>query len=360
MATDVDRHVGDGDAPQRVAAGPVGPLLDDAGAGGVRVEPGGGVTQGHAVWSTGGDHGEVGTVRGELDVAHVGPEDRGAGGAVALGGPVGDRGRRGGQVDEGDLLAVDAAHGEEVADDRQLGAVGAHVELLHPHAVDPGEGGPDVERGVDGAGGGVDGAEAGARNAVDRPQVTTEIDLVAVHLEIAHPAGGGGGEAGDPRAVGDVQLGDAVVVDPVDGGEVAAGEYGGAARCRAEGVDGAGERRDEAGVDQPGGPVIGEDAVPGEQHVAGDLAHLGERAAHEDAVADLGDGADLTVDHPRGEVDRIGGRDRALLDTHRLARRDADQRRQHREHQDERERSRAVENLSFSHKDTVNPPVQIT
>ncbi len=56
-----------------------------------------------------------------------------------------------------------------------------------------------------------DGGETGAGDSVDRPDVATEVQVVAVDGEVAYPAGCAGVEARHALARGNVQLGDSEV-----------------------------------------------------------------------------------------------------------------------------------------------------
>jgi hypothetical protein len=127
-------------------------------------------------------------------------------------------------------------------------------------------------------------------------------------------------ERRDPGAVAEAQLDQALLGDPVDLGEAAAGEHVQAVGGHGQRLDLAVEDRRERGVDRPGGGVEGEDVAPGDRRRRrGRAGDLGELAAGDDPVADLGDGGDLAVEHVRCPVRRVARHHLRLRHVHRCA-----------------------------------------
>src|SRR5215213_7664077 len=167
VAADVDRGPGDGHAVEGVAAGVVDPGRLLAGPRGPQLPARGGVAQAAGPVGAGGPDHEVAAVGRDVDIAHVGVEHRGALLLEAGGCPVGDADRGGGQVEDDDLVALQAGHVRPVADGDQPGAVGADVEVVDVDGAGAGTGEGQVDVVAQGPGDRVDGGQGGAGHAVD-------------------------------------------------------------------------------------------------------------------------------------------------------------------------------------------------
>src|SRR5215208_3792706 len=313
VAADVDRGPGDGHTVEGVAAGVVDPGRLLAGPRGPQLPAGGGVAQAAGPVGAGGPDHEVAAVGRDVDIAHVGVEHRGALLLEAGGGPVGDADRGGGQVEDDDLVALQAGHERPVADGDQPAAVGADVEVVDVDSAGAGAGEGQVDVVAQGPGDRVDGGQGGAGHAVDGLEGAADVEAAAAHGHVLDPGVGLALEGGDPGAVAEAELDQALLGDPVDLGEAAAGEH-------VQPVGGDGQRLDlgvehgrERGVDRPGGGVEGEDVAPGDRRCRrGGTGHLGELAPGDDLVPDLDDGGDLAVEHVRRLVRRVARHHRGL------------------------------------------------
>ena len=323
VPTDVDGAPGDGHAVRRVATGVVDPRRVVARAGrlpaGDRVaeRPGPGPARERARRRDD----EVGAVRGEVDVAHEGVERACAGVAgplEAVGGPRGERRRGATGVEHGHLRARLATDGGEVADGDEARAVGGHVEALDVGraaavvggVVDPGE--RDVDRGQDGAGGGIEGRQgtAGRRGpgGPDAGEPAADVDPRTADDDLVDLRAGDGVEGGDHGSGGgelDDALDGAVAADRAERSRgVDVGAVG------VQRVDRAAEVGVERRVDGAGRGVEGEDPVA-DQVVTGVAegvggTHRGEGPGRDDLVAHLGDRVDGAVHDVRRDVGRVG------------------------------------------------------
>jgi hypothetical protein len=194
----------------------------------------------------------------------------------------------------------------------------------------------EVDVVAQGPGDRVEGGEGGAGHGVDGLEGAADVQAPAADGHVLDPGVGPALEGRDPGAVAEAQLDQALLGDPVDLGEAAAGEHvqpvGGHGQRLHLGV----EHRRERGVDRPGGGVEGEDVAAGDRRRRrGRAGDLGELPAGDHLVADLDDGGDLAVEHVRRPFRRVARHDQRLRHVHRCAglRREADQDRGRQERQ---------------------------
>ena len=302
VAADVHRPLGDGhrvDAvevardPQRLDVVVAG---DREGDGGVvdRRTVAAGAAADHEVLVVGGDVAGVDALDAADELEVVVPQ-AGAPGQqlVGLG------------ADQADAVAVLVGDLAAGVDDQQLGVVVGELELLDgEQAVDADAAGHVVdEAGDDRAGGAVDRGQAHPGGAVHGLEV-------AAHVQggVGGGQGGGlgagvGGEAGDGGAGGQVERGDLALGDAVDGVEGAGHvQLGAVRRGLHRGHAAAAEGGPERGVDQPGLVVVGgQVALVDRRRVGpGGVLQRAERARDEDALAHHLDVPDLAGADPGG------------------------------------------------------------